>query len=64
VQCLFLQDEELEKFTTKLTEAADLDTATMKSLTQQVFDNYPGVDLTKKKDLIRGFIKKVNRLNY
>jgi hypothetical protein len=49
----------LQKVTVKLTEAANLDVATMKSLCQQVFDHYPNVDLSKKKDMIKGFITKV-----
>jgi protein DEK len=42
-----------------LLKEADLDNLTMKSVCNDVYENYPGLDLTSKKDFIKATVKKI-----
>ncbi|KAB7506874.1 Protein DEK [Armadillidium nasatum] len=50
-------DSEIKAFIKKLLDKADLEEVTMKKLCQQVYDNYPGQDLSHKKDFIKSTVK-------
>ncbi len=53
-----VQDDELEQAVTGLLKGADLLTVTNNSVCKQVFEKFPGVDLTTKKDFIKSCIQK------
>ncbi|XP_064383323.1 protein DEK-like [Halichondria panicea] len=51
-------DDELKQAVTGLLKGADLSSVTNNSVCKQVFEKFPGVDLTTKKDFIKSCIQK------
>ncbi|KAM7446956.1 hypothetical protein ABFA07_004779 [Porites harrisoni] len=52
-------DSELEKVVKDLLDGADLEQVTMKSICKQVYDMFPGHDLTSRKDFIKETVRKI-----
>jgi len=55
----FPTDEELVQAVEGILKGADLDKVTMKIVCRSIYDKYPGVDLTGKKDFIKSTVKKI-----
>jgi len=52
-------DADLKKVVSSILKDADLEQITMKTVVKQVYDKYPNVDLTPRKDFIKNTVKEI-----
>lgn len=52
-------DAELKKVVSLILQGADLEQITMKTVVKQVYEKYPSIDLTPRKDFIKNTVKEI-----
>lgn len=55
----FVQDDDIKGYVKKILDEANLEEITMKTVCKEVYAQFPGHDLTHKKEFIKATVKSV-----
>lgn len=56
---IFVQDDDIKGYVKKILDEANLEEITMKTVCKEVYAQFPGHDLTHKKEFIKATVKSV-----